>query len=183
MNIRRVAVFLGLLSICLAQHTPRKCADVAILTTSGKTVRISQYRGKVVMVVMFVASDPPCLQTLQMLSRWQNELGPRGLQIVGVSLDQNADVAPFAERYRFPFPLGHLQPDQAIQLADLNKTARPVVPYIMFIDWQGNVRIQYPGNHPIFNLGEMGIRTIADGLLRQAAEKKGAEYKSEPAKK
>jgi hypothetical protein len=96
---------------------------------------------------------------------------------VGVSIDETAaTVVPFAERYRFPFPIGHLDRSEAIKLADLNQSARPFVPYIMFVDWQGNVRFQYPGNHPIFSSGAQGIEGIANGLLRQASEKKGPQY-------
>jgi peroxiredoxin len=179
--IPRLALLLCVLSICFAQHTPRTCADVPIQTTDGKTIHIPQYRDKVVMIAMVVTTDEVCLQTMQFLSRLQNEMGPRGLQIVAVSIDDDpATAVPYAQRYRFPFPMGHLKSDQAIRLADLNKTARPFVPYIMFVDWQGNVRFQYPGNHPIFKQGETGIRTIADGLLRQAAEKKGAQYSKKP---
>jgi hypothetical protein len=57
----------------------------------------------------------------------------------------------------------------------LNQNARPVVPYVMFIDWQGTVRLQYPGDAPIFSSAEKNLSQIADGLLRQAAEKKGPQ--------
>jgi len=183
--VKRFAIFLGLCAIGLAQHPGRKCADVPIKTTGGKTIRIPQYHDKVAIIIMMSITDDPCLRMMQFLSRLQKEMGPRGLQVVGVSIDDTAaNVVPYAERYRFAFPIGHLDHDAAIKLADLNPTARPVVPYIMFVDWMGNVRFQYPGNHPmILNAGEKNIRGLADGLLRQAAEKKGPEYKTVPAGK
>jgi peroxiredoxin len=171
---RRLALFFALISACFPQHLRRECADVPVKTTDGKTIRISQYRGKVVMFVMVVTTDDDCLRMMQSLSRLQTEMGPRGLQVIGLSIDDTAaNTIPFAERYRFPFPIGHLDRRAAIKLADLNANARPVVPYILFVDWQGSVRFQYAGNDPIFNQGDKGIRAIADGLLRQAAEKSG----------
>jgi thiol-disulfide isomerase/thioredoxin len=183
-TLRRLLVFLCLSSICFAQHTPRKCADVPIVTTDGKTIHIPQYHGKVLMIEMMLTDCPECLQTMDFLGRLQKEFGPRGFQAIAIALDSDgAVVKPFQERYRYTFPVGHLDKDPAVKFLDLNATAHPVVPYLMFVDWTGTVRFQYAGNDPIFKSGEKNIRTIADGLLRQAAEKKGAEYKTAPAGK
>jgi thiol-disulfide isomerase/thioredoxin len=183
---RRLLVFLCLLSISFAQQSPppRKCPDVPIRTSDGKTIRISQYRDKVVMIVMFSTACDHCLDTLQFMGRLQNEMAARGLQIVAISIDDNpATVTPFADRYRFPFPVGYLAPDPARQLASLKKDARPFVPLLIFVDWMGNVRFQYQGNESIFTNGEKDIRGIATGLLRQAAEKAGPKYQTKPADK
>ncbi len=182
-TFRRLLLFFCLTLLCFAQHTPRPVADIPIPTTDGKTIHLSQYRGKVVLLVMMLTTCDECLGTMQFMTRMQGEFGPRGLQIVAVSLDESgALVIPYAQRYRFPFPMAHLDKEPAIKLMDLKETAHPMVPTILFIDWQGKVRFQYAGNDPIFKSGEKGIRQIADGLLRQAAEKKGAEYKTAPAK-
>jgi peroxiredoxin len=184
LTFRRLLVFLCLISIGSAQHAGRKCADVPIPATDKKIIRISQYRGKVVMIVLMRTDCPECHQTLEFLSQLQKEMGPRGFQGVAVALDDNpVNVEPYAQRYRFPFPVGHLDPSAAIKLMDLNATAHPVVPYVMFVDWQGNVRFEYPGNAPVMNEAGKNLRQIADGLLRQAAEKKGPEYKTVPAGK
>jgi peroxiredoxin len=182
--VPRLLAFLCLLSLCFAQHTPRKCSDMPIVSSNGKTIHISQYRGKVLMIEMMLTDCDDCLQTLQLMGRLQQNMGPRGFQAIAVSLDPNvAAVKPFAERYRFPFPIGHLDKDPAVKFLDLNETAHPVVPYVLFVDWQGNVRFQYPANAPIFNSAEKNLSQIADGLLRQAAEKKGPEYETRPAGK
>jgi thiol-disulfide isomerase/thioredoxin len=183
-TFRRLLVFLCLGSACFAQHTPRKVADVGILSSDGKTIRIPHYLGKVVMIEFMRVDCPPCFQTIQLLSRLQTELGARGFQAVAVSLDEDGGlVKPFAERYRFPFPVGHLDPLPAIKLMDLNATAHPTVPYIMFVDWQGSVRFEYPGNAPIFNDAQKNLHDIAGGLVHEAEEKRGPIYKTVPAVK
>ena len=185
MILRRLLALLCLSSLCFAQHTPRKCLDLPIPTSDGKTVHISQYHGKVVVMVMFLTTCADCLQTLQFMSKLQKDMGPRGLQVLAISIpmDDPSAVAPFAQRYRFPFPVGHLDKDSVLKIAELNPTAAPTVPYIMFIDWMGSVRFQYPGNAPIFASAEKNLSQIADGLLRQAAEKKGPQYETRPAGK
>ncbi len=180
----RFLVFLCLIPVCFAQHTPRKIADIPIVTTDGKTIRIPQFHGKVVMIEMMLTDCPPCLQTMQFLAKLQKDLGPRGFQAVAISLDQNAAlVKPFAERYRFPFPVGHLDAEPAIKFLDLKETGHPMCPYVLFVDWMGNVRFQYPGDAPIFNSADKNLFQIADGLLRQAAEKSGPKYETRPAGK
>lgn len=182
---RPLLASLCLLSIpCFAQHTPRKCLDTIIRTSDGKSMHMGQYKGKVLMIEFFLTECPECLQTLQFLAKLQGELAPRGFQAVAISLDPDpAVLKPFAERYRFPFPVGHMEPEPAIKFMELKETGHPKVPYVMFVDWQGNVRFQYPGDAPIFNSAEKNLRQIAEGLLRQAAEKKGPQYETRPAGK
>lgn len=180
----RCAILLAVCSVSSAQHTPRPCADFPIKTTEGKTVRISKYHGKVVMIVMMQTDCEACHQMLETASQWQKEWQSRGFQVLALALDDTpVNVLPYAERYRFPFPLAHLRSDAVIKLADLKKTARPVVPYVMFVDWKGDVRFQFPGNDPTLRQGLQGIRGIADGLLRQAADKSGPQLKTIPAGK
>jgi peroxiredoxin len=182
--LRRLLVFLCLVSIGFAQHTPRPCAEFPIHTTDRKTIKISQYHGRVLMIALFSTTCEDCLNTLHFMDKLQTELGPRGFQALGLSIDDTpAPVVPYAERYRFPFPVAHLTKEEALKLADLKPTARPVVPYIMFVDWMGQVRFQYAGNDPVFNSAEKNLRAVADGLLRQAVEKKGATYETKPAPK
>jgi peroxiredoxin len=178
-TFRRLSVFLCLLPACFAQHTPRKVADVPIPVSDGKTIRLSQYAGKVIMFELMQTDCEPCFQTMQFMSRLQKEMGPRGFQAIAISVDDSgAVVKAFAERYRLPYPVGHLEPQPTLKLLDLNATARPTVPYIMFVDWQGQARFQYPANAPIFNEAEKNLRTIADGLLHEAADKRGPVYQT-----
>ena len=168
---RRLLVFLCLFSVvCFAQPKLHKAADVPIKTTDTKTIHISQYQGKVVMVVMFLTDCADCLTTLQMVGRMQTEFAARGLQVIAISIDDSPyNAAPFAQRYRFPFPIGHLTPDPALQLLNMKKDAHPKVPLIIFIDWMGNVRFQYQGDHTFFKDADKNIHGIATGLLKQAA--------------
>jgi peroxiredoxin len=182
-TFRRILIFLSLFSVCFAQHS-RKCADVPIKGSDGKTIRVSQYQGKVVMFVLFSTSCDHCMIMLQLASSMQKEMASHLLQVVAVVIDDNdKNVKPFADRYRFPFPVGYLAKDPTIQLADLKKDAHPAVPVVIFVDWMGNVRFQYDRKDPIFDQGEKGIRGIATGLCRQAESKTGPVFQTAPAAK
>jgi peroxiredoxin len=175
-TLRRLGVFLCLLSACFAQHLPRRCADVPIPLSDGKTIHITQYHGKVVMIAMMLTDCSDCHAALNYMAKLQHDLGPRGFRALAISIDPDRALAkPYAERYRFPFPIGSLDQSGAIKLMDLRADARPWVPYIMFVDWEGNVRFQYAGNDPVFKDAEKNMHAIADGLLRQAIEKTGQQ--------
>ena len=190
-TFRRFAVFLCLISLSFAQQaTPtaappvklRKCPDTPIRGLDNKIIKVSQYRGKVVMIVMFLTSCQDCTLTLQLMQKMQNDYAARGLQVIGVSLDESsANLLPYQQRYHFPFPLGHLETDGASQLSGVAKTKGVKVPVIMFVDWMGNVRFQYQGDDKIFNEPEKNLRGIASALLRQAALKQGPQYETRPA--
>ncbi len=182
---RRFLVLFCLVSLGFAQSPApkrRKCPDTIIRTVDAKPIKISQYRGKVVMVVMFLTSCSDCAQALQLIQKIQNDYASQGLQVVGVSLDESAaNLLPFRQRYRFTFPLGHLDKAGAIELAGLAKDAHPYVPLIMFVDWMGNVRFQYEGNSQFLKDPDKNLRAVALGLLKQAAAKEGPHYETRPA--
>ncbi|HVO98820.1 MAG TPA: TlpA disulfide reductase family protein [Bryobacteraceae bacterium] len=181
---RRLLVLVCLVSFCFAQPAPkrRRCPDTIIRTVDAKPIKISQYRGKVVLIVMFLTSCDDCAQALKLIQKIQNDYASQGLQVVGVSLDESsANLLPFQQRYRFTFPLGHLDKAGAIELAALSKDAHPYVPLVMFVDWMGNVRFQYQGNDPFLRDPDKNLRAIATGLLKQAAAKEGPQYETKPA--
>ncbi len=181
-TFRRLLVFLCLISVCFAQRTPRKCADIPIPGSDGKTIHVAQYHGKVLMIEMMLTDCPECLSTLQFMAKLQKEFGPRGFQAIGIALDPNiAVVKPFAERYRFPFPVGHLDKDPAIKFLDLKETGRPTsLTSCSSIGWAAS-GFNTLADAPIFASAEKNLGQIADGLLRQAAEKKGPQYETRPA--
>ena len=83
----RCAIFLALCSLSFAQTIPRPCPDFPIKTSDGKTIRISKYHGKVVMIVMMKTDCSPCHQMLETVSQWQKEWQPRGFQVLAFVID------------------------------------------------------------------------------------------------
>jgi thiol-disulfide isomerase/thioredoxin len=59
---------------------------------SGHVVRLADYRGKWVLLNFWASWCGPCLEEMPRLSVWQRAYGSDGLQIIGVSMDD--DVKP-----------------------------------------------------------------------------------------
>jgi thiol-disulfide isomerase/thioredoxin len=61
--------------------------DFTIPTMDGRTIRFSDYRGKVLVVDFWATWCPPCRQETPALVRIANQLGPRGVEVLGLHID------------------------------------------------------------------------------------------------
>jgi hypothetical protein len=164
-----------------ADHRP--LADVPIPLPDRKIIHFKQYAGKELVIVLVSTACEDCLRTITILNKIQQDYGPRGLQVLGAAINNNApyEIAGFVQRYRPAFPIGYLDQTAAIKLADIPKDTRPFVPIIMFTDRKGWVQVQYYGDSPIFKASEeKAFRAIAEGLLKFGQEKAPAEKQAAP---
>ncbi|TNF35504.1 MAG: redoxin domain-containing protein [Deltaproteobacteria bacterium] len=61
---------------------------------------LSEYQGKVVLLDFWATWCAPCVASLPLYDRWQQELGPQGFVVVAASVDEeDAPVADFAVKY------------------------------------------------------------------------------------
>jgi len=77
------------------------------LDARGLQERIARERGRVVLVNFWATWCVPCLEEFPDLSRLQKNLGPRGLQVLGVSTDlarETPGVEKFLEEQKPTFP-------------------------------------------------------------------------------
>jgi thiol-disulfide isomerase/thioredoxin len=76
---------------------PRPVGDLAFLDAEGRTVRLADFKGRVVLINLWATWCPPCRTEMPSLNELQKLLGPEGLMVAPVSLDQKgkALVAPF----------------------------------------------------------------------------------------
>lgn len=68
----------------------RKAPEFARRDLSGKKLNLRSYRGKVVLLNFWATWCAPCQLEMPAFSRWQQEYGPQGLQILGISMDDDA---------------------------------------------------------------------------------------------
>jgi thiol-disulfide isomerase/thioredoxin len=65
---------------------------------------VSQWRGKLVLVNFWATWCPPCREEIPLFVEFQRQYAARGLQIVGVAIDQRGPVSEFARREGMNYP-------------------------------------------------------------------------------
>lgn len=74
--------------------------------TGGRTVRLADFRGKVVILDFWATWCPPCRKEIPGLVALQTKYGSKGLVVIGVSMDEDtAMVAPFLKKFGINYPV------------------------------------------------------------------------------
>ena len=80
-------------------------ADLAFLDLDGRTHRLEEWRGKLLLLNFWATWCTPCLKEIPLLVEAQQRHGARGLQIVGVAMDEVEPVRAFAQRLAMNYPV------------------------------------------------------------------------------
>ena len=72
---------------------------------NGKTVSLADLKGHVVILDFWATWCPPCRREIPDFVNLQNEYGSRGLQIVGIALDDQDKVEAFARENGMNYPV------------------------------------------------------------------------------
>jgi thiol-disulfide isomerase/thioredoxin len=111
--------------------------------TDGGTWTLADHRGRVVLINYWATWCEPCLEELPALKRIGREAGPKGLDMVGVSVDAGPDaqakVRQYVTLFRVPYPVAFrdAKEDGAVDLMGL--------PVTLLLDRQGRVAKTYVG--------------------------------------
>ena len=107
----------------------------------GPPVSISALRGQVVLLNFWATWCKPCEEEMPAMERLYRELGPRGFELVAISVDEEpGPVKAFRERLDITFPIA-LDPDQ--KSARLYQTMG--FPESVLVDREGNIVERYVG--------------------------------------
>jgi thiol-disulfide isomerase/thioredoxin len=122
----------------------RQAADSAPLLAlslpdlDGRPQPLTQWRGKVMVVNFWATWCGPCREEMPEFVRVQRELGPKGLQFVGIAIDQRDKVALFAKEFDLNYPAligGYDAMDVAKPLGD----RLAGLPFTVVLDRQGRI--------------------------------------------
>ena len=110
--------------------------ELALRDLNGRTVRLSAYRGKVVVINFWATWCPPCRAEMPDLIRLQREYASHGLQIIGITFppENKTRVQRFARslKVNYPIVLG------TRQIRD-RFSSEEVLPLTVVIDRDGKV--------------------------------------------
>jgi cytochrome c biogenesis protein CcmG, thiol:disulfide interchange protein DsbE len=99
-------VFLFVPIVTLGQDS--RPAQLTLKDIHGRYIRLSDYRGKVVLVNFWATWCPPCRVEIPDLIKLQRDYRNRGLQVIGVTYPPQklAEVRRFVRRAKVNYPVG-----------------------------------------------------------------------------
>jgi peroxiredoxin len=117
-------------------------ADFTFTGIQGKPIRLSDYRGKWVLVNFWATWCPPCLEELPDLARLHQAHKDRDLVVIGVAMDEASldRVAAFIDRHHIPYPVALGDAAQAGQVGKVD-----VLPTSYLYDPEGRLRSYQQG--------------------------------------
>jgi cytochrome c biogenesis protein CcmG, thiol:disulfide interchange protein DsbE len=137
-----VAVLCALLSNASASKNVGELApEFSRADVNGNPVHLAAYRGKLVLLNFWASWCGPCREEMPRFSAWQQAYGAKGLQVIGISMDDDiAPVKTFLAQHavRYPILLGD---------AKLGETFGGVLglPLSFLIDANGRIVARYQG--------------------------------------
>lgn len=148
---RRLAALLlsGLIAACGHRPEPAPPDELyralALPAAGGGSLRSDELRGKVVLISFFATWCFPCIADLPVLERLQERHGAEGFTVlmVGMDLEGQAVIAPFAQHYALPFPV--VVADAALREGRTPFGRITALPTYVLVDREGKVALAYSG--------------------------------------
>ncbi len=114
----------------------KKVPDISLKDLKGKTVKIADFKGKVVLLNFWATWCAPCLAEVPELIKWQKEYENQGLQIIGITYPptNRAKTRNFARRNKINYPI-LFGSKETKALFDSGET----MPLTVVIDKDGNI--------------------------------------------
>jgi len=84
---------LGAVGQFVALDTPVAAPDLKFTDEQGKTLALSDFRGKVIVLNLWATWCTPCLAEMPMLDRLQHQLADQGAIVIALSLDRGGKDA------------------------------------------------------------------------------------------
>ena len=121
--------------VSLAQ-SPQPAPPVILKDLRGRTVRLADFKGKVVLLNFWATWCPPCRAEIPELIKWQRQYRSEGLQVIGVTYPptNRRRVERFTRTLKVNYPI-LLGSKETKALFHAGET----LPFSVVIDRNGNV--------------------------------------------
>lgn len=137
-----LAVTLGTSLVAAPKDAAIKDApDITLTAISGKTMRIADLKGQVVLLDFWASWCIPCRKSFPEVDALHRELEPKGLVVIAVNVDeQTKNAYTFLEQYPHTMTIAF---DPKGTVADAFKLE--AMPSTMIVDRRGHIRFTHQG--------------------------------------
>ncbi len=122
----------------------RTAPDFALKSSSGENLRLSEYRGDVVMINFWATWCGPCRQEMPLLDELYTRYQRVGFNLLGVNIDDDSRRAmQMIEELGVNFPVLFDAQKEVSKLYEVE-----AMPVTVLVDREGNVRYVHHGYKP-----------------------------------
>jgi thiol-disulfide isomerase/thioredoxin len=105
---------------------------------AGKARHLSEWRGRVLVCNFWATWCAPCREEIPLLVAARAKYGPKGVEIVGIAVDNRLKVAEFTKSLGVTYPILLSEADGLEQMRRLGNSSGGL-PYTVFFDREGRV--------------------------------------------
>jgi peroxiredoxin len=122
----------------------QKAPDFALKSSTGENLRLSEFRGDVVMINFWATWCGPCRQEMPLLDELYNRYQRVGFNLLGVNIDDDSRRAmQMAEELGIDFPVLFDATKEVSRLYEVE-----AMPVTVLVDREGTVRYVHHGYKP-----------------------------------
>jgi peroxiredoxin len=142
--------------------------DFGLTTLEGKAIRLSDFRGKAVLLNFWATWCEPCKLEMPWFVQLQKQYAAQGLQVVGVAMDDAKieDIAKFAEEMKVDYPILTGKDSERDNVANLYGGVQ-FLPETFFIDRDGKIVDKVFGLKSRSDIEDSVKKSLATGNLAQ----------------
>ncbi len=138
---------------------PERSIPFTLPDLEGRPRSLSEWSGKVVVLNFWATWCPPCKREIPAFLSLMETLGERGLQVVGIAIDEREAVADFIDTFGVEYPI-LIGGTEAIALARAYGNGFGALPYTVIIAPDGRVVFAKAGE-----VTADEVRKAVEGLL------------------
>jgi cytochrome c biogenesis protein CcmG/thiol:disulfide interchange protein DsbE len=117
----------------LLEEATKKLSELNFLTLDGKEVKLSDYKGKVVLVNFWASWCPPCKEEMPILEKVYQKYNDKNFVILAVNMDTSEGaMKEFLEKNRYSFPIVRIKGEAGLNI--------PGLPTSYLVDKDGSVK-------------------------------------------
>lgn len=117
----------------LLEEATKKLSELKLLTLDGKEVKLSDYKGRVVLVNFWASWCPPCKEEMPIFEKVYQKYNDKNFVILAVNMDTSEGaMKEFLEKNRYSFPIVRIKGEAGLNI--------PGLPTSYLVDKDGSVK-------------------------------------------
>jgi thiol-disulfide isomerase/thioredoxin len=110
----------------------------------GKAADMKQWKGRPLVLNFWATWCAPCVEEMPELTSLQKELQAKNVQILGIGIDNPANISAFAAKYKIGYPL-YVAGMEGSELSRQLGNQAGGLPFTVLVDASGKIKKTYLG--------------------------------------